>query len=138
MPQADPPRTCAARDGQPIDETEDRREQSTDDPGRDVPVGHVGELHRTADQVERIEDHGDREEPQRKDDEHGMDGMSQELEPGLHAKPPLTAPRCPRVGAAEDEDARQPLDRTRRVRVFLSQTYLNSRYRGRAGEPLPR
>ena len=84
MEHPDPLGPCVIRDGEPVDEAEDRGRESADDACRDVPERDVRERVIPGDEVDDVEDDGHRQQTERDHDEHRMDGMSQQLDPAFH------------------------------------------------------
>jgi hypothetical protein len=83
--EADLLRPCAARNRKPVNQAEHRGEKPAHDSPRDVPVGYGGEGRRSAPEVHGIEDDRGDEEAQGQDDEHWVNGVSEELGSALHS-----------------------------------------------------
>ena len=80
--------TGAGRDGEVVDEPEDRREQAEDDPRADHVVAGAGEPVVVRDVPQHVEHDRGREQPDREDDQLLVDGVAQRLGGTLHHVPP--------------------------------------------------
>src|SRR5688572_10590502 len=79
-----PPCSRTARDREPVDQAEHGGKEPADEPDRQSPERECCEIAIAGRDVEDVEDHRGGQESKGVDDQHRVNGMSQELEAGLH------------------------------------------------------
>jgi len=89
MQQAEPMRPRAARNTPPVDRSEHRGAQSADDAGADHPVGDDRPCGTAAYEMDDVENDSRRKKAQRKNDEHLMNRVPEQLGAHFHGlRPP--------------------------------------------------
>src|SRR5438093_7885234 len=88
MKCADALRSCVSGNAEPIDESEDGRGESPNDSHGNHVKRSVGPRPMFRKQVDDVEQHSRCEQAERKDDEHLMNRMTEELCSTLHRGPP--------------------------------------------------